>query len=31
MKALAMVAKSSEDGEDTITCMKVERPRPSGN
>ena len=26
-----MVAKSSEDGEEACTCVKVERPRPSGN
>ena len=26
-----MVAKSNEDGEKAFACVKVQRPRPSGN
>ena len=30
-KTCAMVARSSEDGEEAFTCMNVEKPRSSGN
>ena len=31
MNTRAKVAKSNEDSEEAFMCVKVERPRPSGN